>query len=157
MNVLDALIWAPIATVAMTAVLEVAMAMGWTRMSLPYILGTVVTSNRRLAPFLGICLHLVNGILFGFGYALTFESLGRANGWIGAVLGVVHTVAILVVMPFIAGIHPRMATERDGPEARAALQPPGLFALNYGRRTPLFGLLAHLLYGAIIGSFYSLS
>lgn len=157
MNILDALIWAAIATVAMTAVLEAAMAMGWTWMSMPNILGTVVTSNRRLAPFLGVCLHLGNGILFGLGYALVFESLGRASGWIGAALGVVHTVAILIIMPFAAGIHPRMATEHEGPDARTALQPPGLFALNYGRRTPLFGLLAHLIYGAIIGSFYSLS
>ncbi len=157
MNLLDVLVWGGVATVAMTVVLEVAMAMGWTRMSLPYILGTVFTSDRRLAPFLGTGLHFVNGIAFAFAYAAAFESLGRANGWTGAGLGVVHTAAILVVMPFAAGAHPRMATEQDGPDARTALQPPGFFALNYGRRTPLFGLLAHLLYGAIIGSFYSLA
>ncbi|MGK7312918.1 MAG: hypothetical protein ACN0LA_11835 [Candidatus Longimicrobiales bacterium M2_2A_002] len=156
MNVLEVLVWGGIATVSMTAVLELAMAMGWTRMSLPYILGTVLTSNRRLAPLFGMGLHLVNGLIFAFGYALAFESLGRANGWIGAALGVVHTAAILVIMPFAAGLHPRMATEHDGPGARTALQPPGFFALNYGRRTPLFGLLAHLLYGAIMGSFYPL-
>ena len=157
MNVLDVLIWGGIATVSMTAVLEVAMAFGWTRMSLPYILGTVLTSNRRLAPFLGMGLHFVNGIVFAFGYAFAFESLGRADGWTGAAVGLVHSVVILVIMPFGAGIHPRMATERDGPDARPALQPPGLFALNYGRRTPIFGLLSHLLYGTIMGMFYPLA
>lgn len=156
MNVLDVLVWGGIATVCMTAVLETAMAMGWTRMSLPYILGTVFTSNRRLAPVVGMGLHFVNGLVFAFGYALAFQSLGRANAWIGAALGVVHTLAILSVLPFVAGLHPRMATEHEGPDARMALQPPGFFALNYGRRTPLFGLLSHLLYGAIIGGFYSL-
>lgn len=156
MNALDVLIWASIATVCMTVLLEAAMAMGWTRMSLPYILGTILTSNRRLAPLLGTGVHFVNGVLFGFGYALVFESLGRATGWIGAALGVVHAAGILVILPFAAGLHPRMATEQDGPIARAALQPPGLFALNYGRRTPLFGVLAHVLYGAIMGSFYPL-
>lgn len=156
MNVLAVLIWGGIATVSMTVVLETAMARGWTRMSLPYILGTVFTSNRRLAPAVGSGVHLVTGLFFAFGYALAFESLGRANIWIGAAFGVVHAALILIVMPAAAGIHPRMATEHEGPDARAALQPPGLFALNYGRRTPLFGLLAHVLYGAIMGSFYHL-
>lgn len=156
MNLLDVLIWGGIATVSMTAVLEIAMAMGWTRMSLPYILGTFVTSNRSWAPFIGMALHFVNGIAFAFGYAFAFQSLGRANVWIGAGLGVVHSVVILVIVPFIAGVHPRMASEHDGPGARTALQPPGFFALNYGRRTPVFGLLAHVLYGAIMGLFYSL-
>lgn len=157
MNLLDVLVWGGVATVAMTVVLEVAMAVGWTRMSLPYILGTIVTSDRRLAPFIGMGLHFVNGILFAFAYAAAFQSLNRADAWVGAALGVVHTAAILAIIPFAAGVHPRMATEQDGPDARTALQPPGFFALNYGRRTPLFGLLAHILYGAIIGSFYSLA
>ena len=156
MNVLDVLIWGGFATVAMTTVLEIAMAMGWTRMSLPYILGTVLTSNRRLAPALGMVLHFVNGMIFAFGYAFTFRSLGLANVWVGTGLGVIHSAAILVFMPFIAGIHPRMATEHEGPDARMALQPPGFFALNYGRRTPLFGLLSHLVFGAIMGTFYPL-
>ena len=156
MNVINVLIWGGVATVSMTAVLETAMALGWTRMSLPYILGTTLTSNRRWAPFLGMGLHFINGIVFAFGYALAFQSLGRANGWIGAGLGTVHSVLILVILPFAAGVHPRMASEHDGPEARSALQPPGFFALNYGRRTPILGLLAHVLYGAIIGFFYPL-
>ncbi|MGD2070638.1 MAG: hypothetical protein PVI57_18340 [Gemmatimonadota bacterium] len=156
MNVLEVLVWGGIATVSMTTVLETAMAMGWTRMSLPYILGTIVTSNRRTAPLIGMGLNFVVGILFAFGYALAFESLGRADGWIGAALGAVHTAAILVILPFAAGFHPRMATEQDGPGARTALQPPGFFALYYGRRTPLFWLLSHLLYGLILGAFYHL-
>jgi hypothetical protein len=36
------------------------------------------------------------------------------------------------------------------------LQPPGFLALNYGRRTPLVTVAAHLLYGAILGAFYRL-
>ncbi|NIQ56022.1 MAG: hypothetical protein GWM92_20415, partial [Gemmatimonadetes bacterium] len=51
MNLLDTLVWGGIATVVMTAFLEGAMYRGWTRMSLPFILGTMVTSNRRIAPF----------------------------------------------------------------------------------------------------------
>jgi uncharacterized membrane protein YagU involved in acid resistance len=156
MNVLDTLIWGGIATGMMTAILEGAMYLGWTRMSLPFILGTLVTSNRRLAPAIGAVLHLVNGCVFAFGYALAFESLGRATWWIGLLLGAAHSTVVLALLPFIAGIHPRMATESDGPDARRALQPPGYFGLNYGRRTPLFGLLSHLVFGLIMGTFYPL-
>lgn len=156
MNVTDVLLWGGIATVIMTAVLEIGMALGWTRMSLPYILGTILTSNRRLAPALGMGLHFVVGIGFAFGYALAFQRLGAANGWVGAILGVIHALVILVLLPFMAGLHPRMASEDEGPVARPALQPPGFFALHYGRRTPVFGILAHVLYGVIIGAFYQL-
>lgn len=154
MSVMDALVWGGVATVAMTTILEGAMYFGWTRMSLPFILGTIFTGDRRHAAFLGIGMHLVNGWVFAFGYAAAFESLQAASWWIGALLGVAHATLVLVVMPYLPSIHPRMATEYDGPTARRALQPPGLFALNYGRHTPLFGLMSHLVYGAIMGTFY---
>lgn len=157
MNLPDTLLWGGVATLALTALLEGAMYFGWTRMSLPYILGTLVTSDRRTAPFIGAGLHFLNGYLFAFGYALAFEVIGAASWWIGLLLGLVHSLMVLVIMPFIAGAHPRMATESDGPDARRALQPPGYFGLNYGRRTPLFGIASHLLFGLIMGAFYTLA
>ena len=35
----------------------------------------------------------------------------------------------------------------------AVLEPPALFAQNYGRRTVAVTLLAHVAYGAILGAF----
>jgi hypothetical protein len=55
----------------------------------------------------------------------------------------------------LPGVHPRMATERAGPNSTAVLEPPGLFALNYGAATPLVALAAHLVYGAVLGVFLS--
>ena len=156
-NLMDTLVWGGIATVTLTALLEGAMFFGWTRMSIPYILGTILTSDRRLAPFLGGGLHIMNGYLFAFGYAIAFEVIGTAGWWIGLLLGAAHSTVMLVLMPLISGVHPRMATLHDGPNARRALQPPGSFGLNYGRRTPFFGFLAHLLFGLIMGSFYTLA
>ncbi len=157
MNVIDTLIWGGVATVLMTTILEGAMYMGWTRMSLPFILGTFLTGDRRKAPVFGAVMHIANGYIFAFGYAFAFQSVGMANWWFGAVLGVVHSTVVLVLMPFLPGIHPRMATEQAGPDARRALQPPGYFALNYGRRTPLFGLASHVVFGLIMGVFYHLA
>jgi len=56
----------------------------------------------------------------------------------------------------LGAMHPRMASEQQGPTPTRQLEPPGFLALNYGRRTPLSVLLAHLVYGAILGAFYRL-
>jgi hypothetical protein len=50
-----------------------------------------------------------------------------------------------------------MASEQSGPEPTRMLEPPGFLASHYGRRTPLLVLLAHLVYGVIIGGFYQLA
>jgi hypothetical protein len=50
-----------------------------------------------------------------------------------------------------------MASEYQGPEPTRNLEPPGFLALNYGRRTPIFSLVAHTVYGIILGAFYHLS
>lgn len=95
---------------------------------------------------------------FALSYALVFESWHRATWWLGAPIGLVHGMFVLVVaMPIIPGMHPRMVSEYFGPTPNRRLQPPGFLALNYGRRTPVVTLLAHLVYGAILGAFYRLA
>jgi hypothetical protein len=44
-----------------------------------------------------------------------------------------------------------MASERAGPSTTAVLEPPGLFGLNYGARTPLVAVAAHVVYGVALG------
>ncbi len=46
-----------------------------------------------------------------------------------------------------------MASERSGPELSATLEPPGPLALNYGKQTPAFTVIAHIVYGTILGLF----
>jgi hypothetical protein len=70
-------------------------------------------------------------------------------------VGFVHGLFVLVsVLPLLPGVHPRMASDFTGPQPTSGLEPPGFMALNYGRRTPVVTLLAHMVYGAIIGHFY---
>jgi hypothetical protein len=61
---------------------------------------------------------------------------------------------LTAALPTLPGLHPRMASEQRGPTPTRQLEPPGFLALNYGRRTPLSVVLAHLLYGGILGAFY---
>ena len=157
MNLPSILLWGFLATMVLTSTMAASQGLGLSRMGLPFILGTMFTPDRGKAKVLGFGLHLINGWLFALVYALIFESVDRTGWLLGAGLGFCHgLVVLLAFMPLIPGVHPRMATEQDGPDPTRALEPPGFLALNYGRRTPLIALLAHTMYGLILGAFYHL-
>ena len=140
------------ATTALTAVMIAAQIAGLTRLDLPLVLGTLVTEDPDRARVAGFFFHLAVGQGFALGYAATFALLDRATWWIGALLGLLHAVvALTVLVRLLAGVHPRMASHRAGPASTAVLEPPGLFALNYGVQTPVVAVAAHLAYGILLG------
>ncbi|MBI2186485.1 MAG: hypothetical protein HYU37_05095 [Acidobacteria bacterium] len=157
MNVPSVLLWGFAATIVLSVMMAGSQRLGFTRMSIPFLLGTMLTPNRDRAMFLGVLVHMMNGWLFAVVYALAFESWGRATWWLGAGIGMVHGLFVLTVgMPIVPAMHPRMVSEYFGPTPNRQLQPPGFLALNYGRRTPIVALGAHVVYGAILGAFYEL-
>ena len=156
MNLASALLWGFAATVVMTTTMAAGQGLGFTRMSLPFLVGTIFTTARDRAMVVGVAAHFVNGLLFALLYASVFESMGRATLWSGAGIGLVHALFVLTVgMAVLPGIHPHMVSEYYGPTPNRLLQPPGFMALNYGRRTPVVTILAHVLYGGILGAFYA--
>lgn len=155
MNVASWLVWGFAATVVLTAILSGSQSLGLTRMNLPYILGTMLTPDRDRAKAVGILVHLLNGWVFSLVYVAAFHQWGGPAWWKGAAIGAVHAAFVLVAgMPALPGLHPRMASEARGPTVVRQLEPAGFLALNYGRRTPISVLLAHLAFGAILGWFY---
>ena len=155
MNRGGALLWGFVGTVVLTGLMSASQGLGLSRMSLPYMLGTLFTADRDKAKLVGFGVHLVNGWLFAFLYAAAFESWRRASWWRGFLIGLVHgSFVLLTGMSLLPGLHPRMASGQHGPTPTRQLEPPGFLALNYGRRTPLSVLLAHLVYGSILGAFY---
>jgi hypothetical protein len=157
MNLASIFLWGFVATVLLSTVMAGSQGLGYTRMSIPFLLGTMVTPDRDRAMLVGVLMHLVNGWAFAVVYALAFESWQQATWWLGALIGLVHGLFVLTVgMPIVPAMHPRMVSEYFGPTPNRRLQPPGFLALNYGRRTPVVSLAAHLLYGAILGAFYHL-
>ena len=141
-----------VATAALTSIMITAQLAGLTRLDLPLLLGTIVTEDPDRARVAGFFLHLVVGQGFALGYAAAFALWGRATWWLGGLLGLLHVgVALTVLVPVMAGVHPRMASERAGPSSAAVLEPPGLLGLNYGAQTPLVAIVAHLAYGAALG------
>ncbi len=157
MNAGSWLLWGFVGTVVLTTLLAGSQGLGFTRMNLPYILGSIVTSRRERAQALGIGLHLLNGWLFSLLYIAAFHAWGAATWWRGAAAGFVHASFLLTVgMRLLPGLHPRIASEQHGPSVARQLEPPGFLALNYGVRTPVSVLLAHVAFGAILGGFYRL-
>jgi hypothetical protein len=141
-----------IATAALSALMIGAQLAGLTRLDLPLMLGTVAVADPDRARVAGFFIHLLNGQAFALGYAAVFAATDESSWWAGGLLGVLHgAVALLVIMPLLPGVHPRMASERAGLSNGAALEPPGLLGLNYGRETPLVTMLAHLAYGIALG------
>jgi len=151
------LLWGFIATLALTTLLSGSQGLGLTRMSFPYLIGSIFTPDHDRARVYGFFVHFLNGWFFSLIYVLVFQSLGEASWWVGALLGVGQALFMLVVvMALMPGVHPRMASEAHGPTASRMLEPPGFLALNYGFSTPLSMVLSHVVFGIILGVFYHL-
>jgi hypothetical protein len=149
------LLWGFASTVVLTSILAASQGWGMTRMNLPYLLGTMFTPNRDRAKVLGSLAHFANGWIFSLVYVAAFHAWNQTSWWLGTLVGLVHATFILtVLMPLLPSFHPRMASEQRGPSVVRQLEPPGFLALHYGRRTPISVVVAHMIFGGILGSFY---
>ena len=150
------LLWGFVSTVVLTAILGGSQGLGLTRINLPYLLGTMITPNRDRAKLIGVLVHFANGWIFSLIYIAAFSAWGTATWWLGALTGFVHASFVLtVLMPVLPGMHPRMANEQYGPTVVRQLEPPGFLALHYGIQTPISVVVSHVIFGAILGAFYS--
>jgi len=157
-------VWAALAggfvgTLVLTTMLSTASEFGLTRMDLPFLLGTTLTSDRSRAKALGFAMHFATGQLFAVVYFLVFRAIGESGWGLGALFGLIHglfasTALVNILLP---AIHPRMGTPLSAAADRPLLEPPGFLMLNYGRRTPFVTIAGHIAYGAIIGGFVSLA
>jgi hypothetical protein len=144
-----------VGTIVLTSGLRVAQELGWTRMDIPLLLGTVFTDDRDRATVIGVAVHFLNGLLFALGYYAIFRAVDQAGWAFGAALGVVHAAlagGVLVTL-LLPAVHPRMGTPWSDAEEMPLLEPPGFLLVNYGRRTALWTLLGHVAFGAIVGGF----
>jgi hypothetical protein len=153
-------LWAALAggfvgTIVLTSSLRFAQEVGLTRMDIPLLLGTVFTANRSRATVVGYAVHFVNGLLFALLYYAVFRAVGHAGWLFGLGLGAVHALFAggALVGVLLPAVHPRMGNPWSDAEETPLLEPPGFLLRNYGPRTAIGNLGAHLLYGAIVGGF----
>ncbi len=150
------LLWGFVATFVLTTIMAGSQGLRLTRMSIPYMLGAMFTPSRDRAKLVGLGVHVLNGWMFSLLYVAAFHSWGVFTWWAGATIGFIHAAVVLTLgMRLLPGLHPRMASEQQGPTVTRQLEPPGFLALNYGYQTPAAVLIAHLAYGIVIGSFYA--
>jgi hypothetical protein len=144
-----------VGTVVLTSSLRAAQELGLTRMDLPLLLGTIFTGDRGRAAVIGYALQFFNGLAFAAVYGLIFWATGTAGWLFGALLGVVQALfvgsALLYVL--LPAVNPRMGTAWTDAEESPVLEPPGFMMANYGTHTVTATVVAHILYGAIIGGF----
>jgi hypothetical protein len=146
-------------TLVLTTMLRAASELGLTRMDIPFLLGTAVTGDRVRAKAAGYALHFVFGLLFALAYWAVFVVIDESGVLVGALLGLVHalfasTALVNILLPVV---HPRMGTGFTAAGSAPLLEPPGFLLLNYGRQTPLVTVVAHVVYGAIVGGFVAWS
>jgi hypothetical protein len=159
MTVWGALAGGFVGTLVLTTMLRAASELRLTRIDLPFLLGTVVVEDRKRAKSLGYVLHFLFGFTFALGYFAIFWAIGRSGWLFGAALGLAHgafagTALVNILLPVV---HPRMGNTMSAADSVALLEPPGFLMMNYGRRTPVVVLLAHVAYGAIVGGFIAFS
>ena len=155
MTIWGALAGGVVGTIVLTSALRLAQELGYTRMDIPLLLGTVFTDRRAPASVIGYVIHFANGLVFALAYYAVFRAVSHAGWLFGAALGVVHAalaggVLVTVLLP---AVHPRMGTPWSDAEETPILEPPGFLLMNYGRRTAIWSLLTHVAYGAIVGGF----
>lgn len=152
--IVDTLLWGFIASLALTLIIFAGEGLGVSRISLTYMLGTAFTGDRDRANVIGFTLHFAFGVVLALLYRFLLAGLGGPTLWTGAAVGLGHGLVVLVVLlPMLPYVHPRMATPHHGPESIRGLEPPGFLALHYGRATPAVTILAHLAYGVVLGLF----
>ena len=130
--------------------LEGAQLLGFTRMSLPFLFGTFVSGDRGLALVLGYVLYCradgsSRSSMRDHAGGRRFELVVRAGAGLRS-----RAFLVIVFLPLLPYVHPRMATEYSGPDALRRLEPPGAFGLNYGRATPVSTVIAQVLFGLIL-------
>jgi uncharacterized membrane protein YagU involved in acid resistance len=150
-------LWGFASTVVLTSILAGSQGVGLTRMNIPYLLGTIFTPHRDRAKLIGFFLHFLNGWIFSLVYVAAFQLTGTSTWWFGALIGLVQATFVLTLgLPILPALHPRMANEQYGPTVVRQLEPPGFLGMHYGIRTPISVLLAHAIFGAILGFFYTI-
>ena len=159
MSVWGALAGGFVGTLVLTTALRAANELGLTRVDLPFLLGTAITHDRARAKALGYLLHVIAGELFALLYYAIFTAIDTSGWLLGALFGLLHgivstTALVNILLPVV---HPRMGSTLSAADSSPLLEPPGFLMRNYGRRTPLATLLAHVAYGAIVVGFASIA
>ena len=159
MSVWSALAGGFAGTLVLSTAIAGASHLGFTRMDIPFLLGSAFSLDRARPRVIVTVAHFVVGCAFALGYYALFMTLGWSTWWLGALFGLGHALfaGTAMVNTLLPLIHPRMGSPMTAADDAPLLEAPGFMLLNYGLATPIVTVFAHVLYGAIVGAFVSFS
>lgn len=171
LDLLAALASGLVATLVMTAMMQVATRVGMTDMPpMPLVMGSMMSGDRRTATLIGGMLHFVmmGTVVFGIAYGSLFTALDDTSWWVGLVIGAIHALIVGVMfMPMMPKVHPRMSTHPAGTGTPNGLgtigagqygevevAAPGVLGKNWGAMTPVGFIMGHAVYGLVLALVY---
>ena len=119
------------------------------RMNLFLMLGTMMVRDRQMAYVAGAMMHAGASIMFGLVHVAFFTAFGLESSlasW-GIVFGLAHWIVSGVGLGMMPTMHPTIK--------RGEMDAPGAFALNYPAMTTMGFLMLHVLFGVLVGTFYT--
>jgi hypothetical protein len=134
-----------VGTAALTLILAWGPTVGAPALNLPLWDGTFFTLNLGVAVTLGYIVHFAIGVALALLYQnRVAPRLSGEGWWRGAIFGFgVWSVLMVLGLPLFDWLDPLVQN--------GLLTAPGFFALGLGATAPVMLLLAHLVYGAIVG------
>ena len=148
MNIVGAIVAGVVGTAVFSMVIAMAPRMGMPRMAIWEMLGSMFDKDGNNA--LGWAAHFMMGVIFAIIYAALWSAgVGSASVGSGALFGVVHWLAVGLVMGAVPMMH-------AGIQA-GTVKAPGVYMMsNGGMMAFMGGLIGHVVYGVVVALVYGL-
>lgn len=143
-----AIIWGAVAALAMAIFMAMGRSMGMTTMNLADLLGsTVAEPNTTASNTIGMGIHLMNGALLAIAWTYTMAIFAWPATWLSGLLwGAFVSLLALLMFSSLGAIHPKIRAGKQ--------DDPGPAGTNFGKQTPVGIVMAHLVYGLVLGVLY---
>ena len=119
------------------------------KMNLFLVLGTMTLNRGPMAYVIGAMVHAGMSVLFALAHVALFDALDLNSSlaaW-GLLFGLVHWVIVGMALGMMPAMHRGI---RSG-----QVEAPGAYAMGYPPMTTMGFLMLHLLYGVLVGAFYT--
>lgn len=139
-----------VGTFAMTVVMAFARSRRWVHLDFGELLGELFLPPGKEALGLGLWLHFLLGGVFALIYARVFQAMNFVASWhlveIAGLFAVFHWVIAMGLFPLARILNPHVRAKEE-PD-------PGPFAIAFGPQEAVWRLIAHIVYGCILGLTY---
>lgn len=144
-----ALVWGAVAALAMSLTIAIGRSIGITTMNLLDLLGSLIAPRGTGASwFVGLLIHMATGAVLAVAGAYSIVLLGFEVTWLSAgIWAAFVSLLALLMMSSLGVVHPKIRRHEQ--------VDPGPAAVHFGALTPVGVVLAHLVYGAVLGLLYN--